>query len=82
MNEKKPCQSCGMPIETGTYCRHCTNERGELQSFGETLERMTQFLMRTRGITDRAQAQRQTLDYMTRMPAWREHPDLLARRGG
>jgi len=36
-----PCESCGMPIETGRYCGYCTDETGALQSFDERFERMT-----------------------------------------
>ena len=34
------CESCGMPIETGRYCAHCTDADGRLQPFEERFERM------------------------------------------
>jgi hypothetical protein len=33
MTTTPTCESCGMPIETGRYCGHCTDESGQLQSF-------------------------------------------------
>jgi hypothetical protein len=37
------CESCGMPIESGTYCQHCVDEHGKLQAFDERFERMVQW---------------------------------------
>jgi len=37
MTTTPACESCGMPIETGRYCAHCTDESGQLQSFGYPL---------------------------------------------
>ena len=33
-----PCESCSMPIETGTYCSYCVTASGELQPFDERFE--------------------------------------------
>src|SRR6185437_5109777 len=41
MTTTHTCASCGMPIETGRYCEHCTDENGQLQSFDQRFERMT-----------------------------------------
>jgi hypothetical protein len=41
MTAPRTCESCGMPIETGRYCPHCTDENGQLQSFDQRFERMT-----------------------------------------
>ncbi len=81
MTDKTPCQSCGLPIESGPYCTYCTDDDGQLFTFTETFERMVQFTMRNQGETDREVAARQTLDHMSRMPSWKEHPELLARLG-
>jgi len=74
------CQSCGMPIEAGPYCQHCINEEGNLQAFAERLERMAQWIRRTRDGLTRTEAEAQALDHMASMPAWRDHPELHARR--
>ena len=29
------CESCGMPVESGTYCQFCTDADGNLQAFEE-----------------------------------------------
>lgn len=81
-NHASGCQSCGMAIESGTYCRYCTDENGNLQSFAETVTRMSQFMKRENATLSDAEAEAKTLEHMATMPAWREHPDLLARRGG
>jgi len=68
------CDSCGMPIETGPYCNHCVDAHGKLQPFDERSERMVQWQMRQKPNLDRAQAEKDTLAYMARMPAWKDHP--------
>ncbi|USQ96186.1 hypothetical protein [Caulobacter sp. RL271] len=71
------CESCGMPIETGSYCQHCVDEAGVLQDFPTRFERMVQWQER-RG-SPRAQAEQETIAYMSKMPAWKDHPEVLAR---
>jgi hypothetical protein len=69
-----PCESCGMPIETGPYCQHCVDASGKLQGFDERFERMIGWQMRVKPGLERAQAEQETLVYMSKMPAWKEHP--------
>ena len=80
MNPSHTCQSCGMPIETGDYCQHCVDDQGNLQTFDERLERMTQWMVRTERAQDRDQARTAALAYMATMPAWRDHPQVKAAR--
>lgn len=75
------CESCGMTIDSGAYCPYCVDDKGELQAFDERLNRMSQWLRREAPDLSPEAAQSQALDYMATMPAWREHPELLARRG-
>lgn len=75
------CESCSMPIESGTYCHHCTTADGELQSFDETLERFKQWTRREEAGLDDEGVTRKTLDFMATMPAWRDHPRLGELRG-
>jgi len=77
-----PCQSCGMPIESGPYCQHCVDDKGQLQAFDERFERMMQWTRREKPELDSVTAERETLAYMAKMPAWRDHPGLSARMGG
>jgi hypothetical protein len=73
------CESCGMPLETGRYCGYCTDEHGELQSFDERFARMVDWQARRNPGTARTDLERQTLDYMATMPAWRDHPRVAQR---
>ncbi|MCB9564249.1 MAG: hypothetical protein H6709_20370 [Kofleriaceae bacterium] len=74
------CQSCSMPIESGPYCAYCTDADGHLQPFAERFERMVQWQARRAPDASRAELERQTLDFMATMPAWKDHPELQARR--
>ncbi len=78
MNEPNTCQSCAMPIESGDYCQHCVDENGSLQSFDERLERLTQCMVSMEQASSRAEAEKKALAYMATMPAWRDHPKVLA----
>jgi hypothetical protein len=74
-----PCESCGMPIEAGPYCNHCIGTDGKLQPFEERFERMVQWQMRQKPTLDRKTAEQETLVYMGKMPAWKDHPKVKAR---
>jgi hypothetical protein len=73
------CESCGMPIETGRYCEHCTDAEGQLQDFDQRFERMVGWESRRHPERSRAQLEAATLAYMATMPAWREHPRVASR---
>jgi hypothetical protein len=73
------CESCGMPIESGPYCQYCVDVHGTLQPFEERFERMVQWQLRQKPDLARAQAERETLVYMAKMPAWRDHPRVAGR---
>ncbi len=75
------CQSCGMTIESGPYCRYCVDAEGNLQEFEERFERMVQFMERRNPDLSREQAAKMTLEYMSIMPAWRDHPRVAEREG-
>lgn len=77
--EPHECQSCGLPIDQGRWCRHCVDAEGRLQDFETRFERMVQWSLRENPGLARAEAERQTLDYMARMPSWAGHPRVLAR---
>lgn len=78
MTHTHACQSCGMPIESGTYCSYCVDAHGELQPFEERFERMVQWLLGREPELARDVAEARTRDYMRRMPAWKDHPALQA----
>ena len=75
-----PCESCGMPIETGRYCVHCVDQDGNLQSFDDRFQRMVEWQARQGPTADRAALEASTLAYMANMPAWRNHPKVIAAR--
>jgi hypothetical protein len=68
-----------MPIDSGQYCQYCVDESGNLQPFEERLERMTQWMRRQNPERAGEELEKAALDYMAKMPAWRDHPSLLAR---
>jgi hypothetical protein len=65
-----------MTIDSGDYCQYCTDDSGSLRSFDETFERFVQFALGRDAALDRATAEANTLTFMGRMPAWKEHPRL------
>lgn len=73
------CESCGMPITTGPYCSHCAGPDGVLQDFPERFERMVAWAMRENPTGPRAEAEARTIAYMSTMPAWKNHPEVLRR---
>ena len=75
------CQSCAMPIESGSYCPYCVDDRGNLQPFEERFERMVQWTSRQKPDLPVQEVEKQTLAYMATMPAWRDHPKLKAALG-
>lgn len=72
------CESCGMSIEAGIYCEHCTDENGKLHPFEERFERMIQWTTRNDPAITREAAEAATLQYMATMPAWQDHPKVVA----
>lgn len=69
------CQSCGMSIDSGTYCQHCVDEAGNLKAFEETFARFVQWSVRQDGLSQR-EAEAKTRAYMKTMPAWQNDPAL------
>ena len=75
--EKHPCESCSMPIESGHYCSHCVTGTGQLQPFEERFDKMVGWQLRQKPGLPRAQAEADTLAFMAKMPAWRDHPRVM-----
>jgi hypothetical protein len=71
---KCQCESCSMPIESGKYCTYCVTSSGELQPFEERFEKMVSWQLRQKPGTPREQAERETLAFMAKLPAWKDHP--------
>lgn len=77
MNSLNMCQSCGMKINIGKYCQYCVNEKGELQTFDERLEKMITWCREEDPNIPYDSAKLRTLEYMRTMPAWKNHPRIL-----
>lgn len=76
------CQSCSMPIESGRYCQHCVDARGNLQSFEERFDRMCAWQSRRDPDASAEQVRAATLAFLSTMPAWRDHPTVRAAAAG
>ncbi len=77
MTTSLSCESCGMPIESGHYCAHCTDADGNLQDFDTRFERMVDWQARRTPQASRVELEAQTRAYLASMPAWRDHPKLV-----
>jgi hypothetical protein len=75
------CIACGMPMqksedfamgdETKDYCVHCARPDGSMRSYEETVEGMTQFIVRSQGLDPEA-AKQAALGMMANLPAWKD----------
>lgn len=79
MSEDTRCDSCSMPIESGTLCQYCADEAGELHPFEETFERFIQWARRQEPGLTREEAEAKTEQFMAGMPAWSGNSELADR---
>jgi hypothetical protein len=49
-----------------------------LQTFEERFTRMVQWMTRQKRNLSQADAEKETLAYMSQMPAWKDHPKVKA----
>jgi hypothetical protein len=82
MSHTTNCESCGMPIEAGPYCAHCVDADGKLQGFDVRFARMVDWQLRKNPGMPRDRAERETLQHMATLPAWRDHPRVRSRAAG
>ncbi len=76
---KTQCESCTMPIESGQYCSYCSDADGQLKPFDDRFESMVSWTLREDSSLSRDAAEAKTLAFMGTLPAWRNHPDYVAR---
>lgn len=76
MTSTTTCESCSMPIESGRYCEHCTDENGKLQDFDTRFAAMVAWQRQSNPNTPAEQIEAETRAFMGRMPAWKGHPRL------
>ena len=63
------CQSCGRQSGQEKYCNQCTNESGNLKTFEEIAQNLTEYFVETQGF-DREVAKSAAIGVMSRQPAW------------
>ena len=78
---KELCESCGMILHDiadyaqqdpkSRYCRHCTDNEGNLKDFDQVVETMIGFLRRTQ-VLGREGARAAALAVLAKNPAWRQ----------
>ena len=76
----KTCIACGMPLrqkedyplgdESKNYCKYCANEDGSMQTYEEKLESMSNFIIRTQGISEEI-ARIAAVEHLAKLPAWK-----------
>ncbi|MBN7771752.1 zinc ribbon domain-containing protein [Clostridium aminobutyricum] len=76
----KVCIACGMPMKETSdfamgdaekdYCVYCARPDGTMQSYEEKLDSMTNFIIRTQGLDEKA-ANATARDMLSRLPAWK-----------
>ena len=76
MTTNLSCESCSMPIESGHYCEYCTDANGTLQDFDTRFAAMVDWQQRRTPDASRETIEAETRNYMSGMPAWRNHPKL------
>ena len=64
------CQSCGRQSQT-KYCGDCTNENGDLKSFEEIVDNLSNYFVETQGFDPEA-AKSAAIGVMSRQPAWEQ----------
>lgn len=85
MVEQKTCGSCGMPLKEKSdfgggktdnkYCVYCCDKDGNLFPYETVLENMSNFIMKTTGIT-KEMALLTAKENMSKMPAWMQRNGL------
>jgi hypothetical protein len=78
----KVCKSCGMPMENveqhgggnplNNYCSYCTDELGNLKSYDEVLQGMTNYMITAMKLEYKT-AQEMAKDEMIKHPAWKSY---------
>lgn len=76
----KICIACGMPMnkkedfamgdESKDYCKYCMRSDGSMQTYDEKLKSMTEFIVNTQGIDEKA-AKECAKSMMSKLSAWK-----------
>lgn len=75
------CESCGMPMEgakdhgghdeSNSYCKYCTNTKGELKSREQVRDGMVAYMVKSEK-RSREEAERFVEQHLSQMPAWKK----------
>jgi hypothetical protein len=65
------CQSCGRQSQQEKYCAQCKDENGNLKTFDEIAQNLTEYFIETQGF-DREVAKSAAIGVMSRQPAWEQ----------
>jgi len=78
--EQKICESCGMPMKSiedfggkspeNKYCKHCTDNQGNLKSYKEKVADFKNLLIKTNDLEDK-QAEKMAKQKIKQFPAWK-----------
>jgi hypothetical protein len=64
------------PLTVGECARH---SEGKLQAFEDRFAKMVDWQLKRNAGAGRAQAEKDTLAFMAKMPAWKDNPELRRR---
>jgi len=64
------CESCGMPIDSGKYCKYCA-PGGRLKSKEQVRDGWINFTVSNQGLS-REKAEKKVDEQMKKMPAWKD----------
>ena len=79
--ENKICESCGMPMKSienfggenseNKYCKHCTDNQGNLKSYNEKIADFKNLIIKTNDFREE-QAEKMAKESLKQFPAWKD----------
>ena len=79
--EQKICESCGMPMKSiedfggknseNKYCKHCTDNKGNLKSYTEKVKDFKNMIIETYDF-GKEQAEKKAKESLKQFPAWKD----------
>lgn len=79
--EHKICESCGMPMKNiedfggenpeNKYCKHCTDNYGNLKSYAEKVTDFKKIIIKTNDFGEK-QAEKMAKESLKQFPAWKD----------
>jgi len=79
--EQKNCESCGMSMKSiedfggknpkNKYCKHCTDNQGNLKSYNEKVTDFKNLIVKTNDFGEE-QAEKMAKESLKQFPAWKD----------